>query len=212
MLASQTGGTIDTVAGALHTDGMDAKETLKSYLRATREALLWKLEGLSERELRLPRTPTGTSLLGIVKHCASVEAEYFGACLGRETGITLPLFDPVADPNGDLYATATETAARIVADYRAVGEYVDRTIDEVLLDAPAHVPWWGDRADTTFERLLVHVLSDVARHAGHADILRESIDGAAGLRKELDNLWEPEGGWTAHVAKLTAIADGFSES
>ena len=90
---------------------MDEKDILARYLRAAREGLIWKTEGLSERDLRLPRTSTGTSLLGLVKHCAGVEAEYFGACLGREHGITFPAYDFEDDPNGDLYATADETAA-----------------------------------------------------------------------------------------------------
>lgn len=141
--------------------------------------------------------------------CTAVEAEYFGVCLGRETGIELPAVDFDVDPNGDLYAAADEPAALILANCRAVGEYVDRTLDEVALDAPARVPWWGEKGETTFGHLLIHVLSDVARHAGHADILREGIDGAAGMRQDVDNLWEPEGGWSAHTQKLTTIADGF---
>ena len=139
---------------------MDEKDILARYLRAAREGLVWKTEGLSERDLRLPRTSTGTSLLGLVKHCAGVEAEYFGACLGREHGM----------------------------------------------------PWWGEAGETTFRRLLVHVLYDVSRHAGQADILREAIDGATGMTPSLSNVWEPEGGWPAHVAKLQGIADAFSES
>ena len=188
---------------------MDEKEILRRYLAAAREALLWKLEGLSERELRLPRTPTGTNLLGLAKHCAMVEAEYFGLCLGRDPGVPTVPYDE-ADPNADLYATASESAERIIADYRAVGAYVDATIAELPLDAPAHVPWWGEQADTTFRRLLVHVLYDVSRHAGHADILREGIDRAAGLGRGGDNLGTPSDGWDAHVARLTALADGFS--
>lgn len=188
---------------------MDEKEILARYLGAAREALLWKVDGLTERELRCPRTPTGTNLLGLVKHCTSVEAEYFGPCLGRDHGIAMPAVDFGADPNGDLYATASESAAEIIARCREVGAYVDATIAELPLDAPAHVPWWGEQAATTFRRLLVHVLADVSRHAGHADILRELIDGAAGLRASNDNLGEPDDGWPAHVARLEVIADGF---
>ena len=191
---------------------MDEKEILAHYLRAAREGLIWKTEGLSERDLRLPRTSTGTSLLGLVKHCAGVEAEYFGACLGREHGITFPAYDFEDDPNGDLYATADETAVEIVERYRRGGAYVDATIAALPLDAPARVPWWGEAGETTFRRLLVHVLYDVSRHAGQADILREAIDGATGMTPSLSNVWEPEGGWPAHVAKLQGIADAFSES
>lgn len=186
---------------------MSEKEHLVRYLRTSREAVLWKAEGLSERELRTPRTTTGTNLLGLVKHCASVELEYFSHCLGRESGITVPEVDLDTDPNGDLYAGADESAEELVDLYRRVGDYVDATLAELPFDTPAHVPWWGEQADTTVGRLVVHVLVDVARHAGHADILREGIDGATGLRRESDNLVEPAGGWAAHRAKLQRLAD-----
>ena len=189
---------------------METYENLARYLRAAREGLMWKLDGLSERDLRLPRTPTGTSLLGLVKHCAGVEEGYFGACLGRASGVRLPESDFDADPNGDLYALADEPASDLVEAYRQVGAYVDVTLAELPLDTPAHVPWWGDQADTTLGRLAVHVVYDISRHAGQADILREQIDGAAGLNRDNTNLWEPEGGWAAHVAKLTAIAEEFN--
>ncbi|HET9022383.1 MAG TPA: DUF664 domain-containing protein, partial [Ornithinibacter sp.] len=59
---------------------MDPKATAWRYLQAQREAVLWKVEGLPERDLRMPLTPSGTNLLGVVKHLAGVEAEYFGVC------------------------------------------------------------------------------------------------------------------------------------
>jgi hypothetical protein len=69
------------------------------------------------------------------------------------------------------------------------------------------VPWWGeDRNEVTLQRIIVHVIVDLARHVGHADILREGIDGAAGLRPEVSNLPEPQD-WPAYVAKLTALAE-----
>ncbi|MHA6512186.1 DinB family protein [Tessaracoccus sp. Z1128] len=186
---------------------MDIKETLLRHLRASREGLLWKVEGLSERELRLPRTVTGTNLLGLVKHCSLVEHGYFVDCFGRTSPLTLPVIDYDADPNGDFYATAGERAVDLVRLYREVGEVVDRAIGEMPLDTPGRVPWWGDKGDTTLGRVLVHVLGDVTRHAGHADILREGIDGVAGLRSGHTNLWEPVEGWAAHSEKLTRLAE-----
>jgi uncharacterized damage-inducible protein DinB len=62
---------------------MDVKSTVWHYLKNAREQVLWKVEGLPERDQRMPLTPTGTNLLGVVKHLAGVEAEYFGMCLGR---------------------------------------------------------------------------------------------------------------------------------
>lgn len=187
---------------------MDVKQILLTYLRGSRDGLLWKAEGLSERELRLPRTVTGTNLLGLVKHCAYVEHGYVITCFGRTSPLTIPDLDYDADPNADFYATAEESAAEILGLYREVGVVVDRAVEEMTLDTPGHVAWWGERGDTTLGRVLVHVLTDVTRHAGHADILREGVDGVAGLAAAHTNLWEPAEGWAAHCAMLSRLADG----
>lgn len=181
---------------------------LLRHLRSSREALLVKTDGLDERELRMPRTGTGTNLLGLVKHCAQIEHGYFVECFNQPSPIVLPELDYDADPNADLYATAEESAAELIELYRRVGEVVDEVIERLPLETPGRVDWWGERADTTLGEVLVHVLGDVTRHAGQADILREGIDGAVGMRPDNSNVWEPEEGWAAHVAKLTALADG----
>lgn len=190
----------------------DPKAVLKRYLQIHREALLWKLEGLSERELRTPRTPTGTNLLGIIKHVANIEVGYFGGTFGRvwpTPGELVSDADFDADPQADWYATEDESAAWIVGLYRRVWAFADATIDGLPLDAPGRVAWWpDDRADVTLERILVHVIAELARHAGHADILRELTDGASGLRADADNL--PQVDWPAYVDKLTRLADRFS--
>ncbi|GAA4903343.1 DinB family protein [Tessaracoccus lubricantis] len=189
-------------------DGL--KDILHRKLKHERAALLWKAEGLGERDLRLPRTVTGTNLLGLIKHCLAVEHGYFVDSFGRASELTLPEIDFDKDPNGDFYATPEERAEDLIDLYRAVAVEVDRAIDETPLDAPGHVAWWGERGGTTLGYVLVHVLADITRHAGHADILREGIDGRAGLLGEGPNLWEPDGGWDTHVLRLTAIAEGFS--
>ena len=186
---------------------MDIKEILLTHLRASREALLWKTEGLSERELRLPRTVTGTNLLGLIKHCAFVEHGYFIDCFARTSTIVIAALDYDADPNADFYATRDERAVDLVRLYREVGQVVDRAIEEMPLETPGHVAWWGKKGETTLARVLVHVLNDVTRHAGQADIIREGIDGAAGLLSGNTNLWEPTEGWAAHHAMLTRLAD-----
>jgi uncharacterized damage-inducible protein DinB len=190
----------------------DPKQMLLHYLRDVRTALLWKCEGLSERELRMPRTGTGTNLIGLVKHAASIEIGYFGETFGREW----PTPDEVAwiqefdeDPNADFYLTAYETAEGILDLYRRVGEWADAIITELPLDAPGQVPWWGERGDVTLQRILVHVIEDLSRHAGHADILREQIDGAVGLIPRATNI--PDIDQHAYVAKVRAIAESFPE-
>jgi len=193
-------------------DLTEPKAALSYYLQSSREALLWKLDGLSERDLRMPRTPTGTNLIGIVKHVANLEIGYFGDTFGRawltpdERTIEA---DYEADPQADWYATESETCDGIVALYRRVWTFADATIADLPLDARGRVPWWGkDAADVTLERIIVHVIVDLARHNGHADILREEIDRSAGLRRDVSNLPD-EQDWPSYVAKLTTLAERF---
>src|SRR3954454_4069493 len=188
------------------------KEALLRYLGAARDAVLWKTEGLSERDLRLPRTPTGTSLIGIVKHCLNIEAGYFGPTFGRTPPMgseLIPFAAYESDPQVDWYATEDESTAALVDLYRRVGEYADATVEELPLDTLGRVPWWPpDRGEVTLHRIALHVIEDVARHAGHADILREQVDGAAGLNTSNSNL--PDGyDWPAYVARLTALAEKY---
>ena len=191
----------------------DPKATLHHYLRAIRENLIWKLDGLSEREARLPRTATGNNLLGVLKHCLNVEAGYFGPTFGREFPTPAELvatetFD--ADPQADWYAREDETKDGLIDLYRRVAAFADETIDTLPLDAPGRVPWWQPgRQDVTLHQVLVHVCVDLARHAGHADILREQHDAAIGLGQENRNV--PEGyDWPAYVDRLSALADRFA--
>lgn len=186
------------------------KADLHRYLQAGREALLWKLEGLSEYDARRPMTPTGTNLLGVVKHVASVESGYLGDCFGRPFGEPLPWFAEDAEPNADLWATADESRAGIIAMYHRVWAHSDATIEALDLDAAGRVPWWPEgRSQVTLHQLLIHMIAETHRHAGQMDIVRESIDGAAGLRVENDNLNSGEGGaawWAAYRARLEEAA------
>jgi uncharacterized damage-inducible protein DinB len=187
--------------------GTDQKAELHWYLKTGREAMVWKLDGLSEYDARRPLTPTGTNLLGLVKHLASVEAGYFGDTFGRPFGESMPWDDADADPNADMWATADESRDQILGLYRRAWAHSDATIDQLPLDAAGHVPWWGDRGDVTLHRILVHVIAETDRHAGQADIVREFIDGAAGLRKDNDNL--PSGDkawWESYRAKVERAA------
>ncbi len=176
--------------------GPDPKEDLHRYLQATREALVWKLDGLSEYDIRRPMVPTGTNLLGLVKHVASVELGYFGDCFGRPFPESLPWLEDGAEPNADLWATAEESREQIVGLYQRAWVHSDATIDELTLDATGHVPWWPEaRREVTLHLILVHVIAETARHAGHADIVRELVDGAAGLRQGNDNMAPGDKAW-----------------
>jgi hypothetical protein len=166
---------------------LDVKEDLHDYLRGARETLVWKLDGLGEYDIRRPLTPTGTNLLGLVKHNAATHVLYFGAVFGRAHDVELPWLSGEAEPNSDLWAAPEESRDDIVALYRNAWALADATITDLPLDAVGRVPWWGD-GPVTLHRVLVHVTAETQRHAGHADIVRELIDGAAGLLDGHDNL------------------------
>lgn len=189
-------------------------DVLRTYLARAREAILWKLDGLGERAVRLPRTPTGTSLLGIVLHCANVEIGYFGATFGRafpETGhpAVIPEDAYDTDPQADWTVPPEISTAELVAFYERVAAFTDAAFDELPLDAVGRVPWWPEgRAEASLHHIAVHVLADLHRHAGHADILREGIDGAAGSTPAFPNLPDAAG-WPSYVARVTAIAEQF---
>lgn len=185
----------------------DPKELLHEYLQRAREAMLWKLEGIPERDLRWPQTPTGTNLLGLVKHLAGVELDYFGETFGRPSPVQLPWMSDDAPDNADMWATAEESVEDVVGLYRQAWAFSDATIAALDLDSPGRVPWWR-AGDVTLHHVLVHVIAETSRHAGHADILREQIDGAAGLRVGATNL--PRRGerwWAEYVERLQRVAE-----
>jgi hypothetical protein len=186
---------------------VDLKLTLCEYLTNQRDALLWKLDGVSEKDLRMPMTVSGTNLLGVVKHLAGIEAEYFGDCVGRPFPHPMPWWADDAEPNADMWATAEESPEHIIGLYRRATEWADTNIAALPLDAPAHVPWWEPK-DTTLYRLLVHMIAETARHAGHLDILREAVDGRLGMRPTTPNLPRvDEDWWPDYVARLRKIAE-----
>jgi hypothetical protein len=182
-----------------------AKEYLHSDLRDVRETMLWKLEGVGEYDARRPLTSTGTSLLGLIKHLTITEAWYFGEAFGRpfpgnSAGGTIPGHLDV------MWAAADESRAEIVDRYRRAWDHSDATISALEIDAPGHVPWWP-RPDVMLFNILVHVLTETNRHAGHADILREQLDGAVGASAESTALHGQEATfWENHRARVERAA------
>jgi hypothetical protein len=156
-----------------------AKAYLHDDLRWTRESLVWKLDGLSEYDVRRPRTATGTNLLGLVKHLTVAEARYLGEIFQRPFPEPIPRWDDAAANRAHLWVTEQETRADIIERYGRACRHADATIDALPIDAPGHVPWWP-RPDVKLFNVMVHLLTETARHAGHADILREELDGAVG--------------------------------
>ena len=107
------------------------KESLHEALDRHRDVVLWKLEGLDDEQLRRSMTPTGTNLLGLVKHLASVEFGWFCGSFGRPSE-ALP-FDE-ADPAADLRVAPDETTADVVAYYERARAAADQAVDEIDLD------------------------------------------------------------------------------
>ncbi len=181
-----------------------AKEYLHSDLRDIREVMLWKLDGLSEYDIRRPLTSTGTNLLGLVKHLSTAEAHYFGDVFGR------PHSEPTLEfSDADNWVAPDESRTEIVDRYRAACAHADRTIEALDLDAPGYVPWWP-RPNVKLFNVLVHVLTETNRHAGHADVLREQIDGGVGSGpQDTANSERGPGFWTARRAKVEEAAQAL---
>jgi uncharacterized damage-inducible protein DinB len=150
------------------------KESLKVALDRHRDAVLWKLEGLDDEQLRRPMVPSGTSLLGLVKHLAAVEYGWFCDTFGREAE-PLPFDDD--DPDADLRIEPGETTEDVLAFYGRARAAADQAIDELDIEDTG-TAWFGEAV--TMRWVLIHMVEETARHAGHVDILRELIDGMAG--------------------------------
>ncbi|MEV4318178.1 DinB family protein [Actinocrispum sp. NPDC049592] len=192
--------------------GSDPKADLHRYLQRARDALLWKLDGLSEYDIRRPLTPTGTNLLGLVKHVAGCEQGYFGDTFGRPSGEPLPWLDDDAEHNADMWATPDESREDIIALYHRTWAHSDATINTLPLDAIGHVPHWPeDRSEVTLHAILVHMVAETQRHAGHADIVREMIDGTVGMLQGNDNMPpEDQKWWEDYRDRLEKVAQDAS--
>ena len=182
------------------------KAYLHDDLRELREAMIWKLDGLSEYDIRRPLTVTGTNLLGLIKHLATWEARYLGEVFGRPFPEPLTRWDDATTVGADLWVTDVETREGIVDRYRRVWEHSDETINALDIDAVGHVPWWP-RPHVKLFNILVHLLVETSRHAGHADILREHLDGRTGTAAEYADPIEHDATTLAdHCAKIERAA------
>ena len=184
---------MDPVKGALH-----------SRLRVVRRAVLAAVDGVGEHDVRRPLTPTGTNLIGLVKHLVGVEHAYFGESFGRPAPDVLPwVADGSMWDGADMWATADESVSEIVALYDRACAHSDATIAALPLEAAGRVPHWPeDKSTTTLGFLLVWVLAETAQHAGHAEIVRELVDGrtAAGTDDSATD-------WAAYTARIQEAAD-----
>ncbi|GAA2734474.1 hypothetical protein GCM10009867_14680 [Pedococcus aerophilus] len=152
----------------------DETTVLVAALQSHRDVMLWKLDCLSDEQQRWSPVPSGTSLLGLVKHLANSEYGWFCETFGRPHE---PLTDISEDLEADMRASPGETTAEIVDFYRRSWAAADASIRELGLDALG-TSYAGNTVSLRW--VLVHMIEDTVRHAGHADILRELIDGGAG--------------------------------
>lgn len=168
-----------------------AKAELHDYLRGAREVLAWKLEGLDEYDVRRPLTPSGTSLLGLVAHNTATHRSYLVDVFGRspDDGAAAPATG--GEPGGEFWVNPDDTRRDVLDRYQETCELADRTMAALPLDATGHVWWWGDEP-VTLHHVVVHVVAETQRHAGHADILRELLDGAVGLLPAAPGLRLPD--------------------
>jgi uncharacterized damage-inducible protein DinB len=150
------------------------KETLHFSLKRHRDVVLWKLEGLDDEQLRRPVVPSGTTMLGLVKHLGWVEYGWFCETFGRETEAREYDED---DPDADMRVEADESTQDVLAFYSRARAAADTVIEERSVEDQG-TAWFGPAV--TMRWVLVHMIEETARHAGHLDIARELIDGATG--------------------------------
>ena len=193
-----------------------AKDYLRDDLHTIREAMLGKLDGLSEYDIRRPLTATGTNLLGLIKHLSTSEARYLGEVFDRPFPEQLPRWDDPAAWTADFWVTEDETRDEIIGRFQRVWDHSEATIRTLDIDAPGHVPWWP-RPNVKLFNILVHRIAETNRHAGHADILREQLDGRTGFgAQDARPLGGDQASWNdrcakiEHAARTAASRDGVS--
>ena len=150
-------------------------------------------------------TPTGTNLLGLVKHLAGVEYAYLGESFGRPAPEAMSWVEDGSVWDGaDMWATAEESSEYLIGLYQRACRHSDQTVEALELDAPGAVPHWPEeRRDTTLGVLLIRMVAETAQHAGHADIIRELIDGRGGPDYDMADVET----WRTYLARIEAAAD-----
>jgi uncharacterized damage-inducible protein DinB len=154
----------------------DERTTLLQFLTFLRQTMLLKAEGLTEEQARITLIPGGLSMLTLVRHMVEVERGWFqNAFLGRDVPFEWCDDD---DPDRDFHPGPDDTLAEAVDLYRREIEASDAVVAAADLDELASEERSGGRVNLRW--ILVHMIEETGRHCGHADLIRESIDGTVG--------------------------------
>jgi hypothetical protein len=158
----------------------DEREALTRYLAQERYVLTLTAHGLTDEQARLAPSPSPLSVAALIKHSAAVEEFWIGLVQG-----IVPDRDSGADEYQDNFRLGPdETLDTLLDRYAEVAARTDAVLEGIndlgqAVKKPAGVPWFPEDVDAWSVRwVLLHLISETARHAGHADIVRESIDGA----------------------------------
>jgi len=164
----------------------DEVATLRGFLGYQRATLIWKTSRLDDDQLRIARPPSTITLGGLLKHMAQVEDYWFTEVVAErpqpEPWASAPFDD---DPDWEWHSAAADSGAALRAQWQASVDRSLAVLAEALGQDPqaglraAH-PAWGGQGRVSLRWVLVHMIEEYARHNGHADLLRESIDGETG--------------------------------
>lgn len=152
-------------------------ETLAAFLRFHQDTLPMKLDGLTEEPLRRSMVESGLSLIGLLKHATYVHVRWFELCFRNDTPTDLRW------PTDDWTADADQTSASLIDDYRRHVDIARVIVDESHLDE-LNAGWSGGNWEPgtyNLRWIVVHMIEELARHNGHADIIREQLDGTTGV-------------------------------
>ncbi|MFD1858617.1 DinB family protein [Aeromicrobium camelliae] len=187
------------------------RSILVHYLERAHRSVLGAVEGVGEYDLRRPLTPTGTNLLGVLKHLATVEHGYLVQLPGRTSDVDALITwndDASMAANAEMWVERSMSSGEVIALFTSVGTASRATLEELPLDTPVTVPWWrAESRDTTLGLLAVHVIAETAQHAGHLEILREQLDGRTATP---DDEARDEDWWNGYVAKIASEAEHFA--
>jgi hypothetical protein len=150
----------------------DEKAMLSAFLDRYRETMIWKLKGLSREQASRRLVPSESTLLGVVKHLAYVERGWFQGDFAGEP-ITFPWEE--GEPGADFVIEPEDTTESIVGLYEGEIARARVVVERASLDDLSH-----EKDPRSLRWIMIHMIEETARHAGHADILRELTDGAIG--------------------------------